>query len=103
MLIEQDDLTEDEIAEHLKVSHGTVANMISEIGAKKICAKWIPHDLNRGNKQTRIDYCEENLRMYHASSDVLDRVIALDESWIRSYDPQDKESAKRWCLPDQPR
>lgn len=103
LLIEQDDLTEDEMAEHLKVSHGTVANMISEIGAKKICARWIPHDLNRGNKQTRIDYCEENLRMYHASSDMLDRVIALDESWIRSYDPQDKESAKRWCLPDQPR
>jgi len=35
LLIEQDYLTEDEMAEHLKVSHGTVANMISEIGAKK--------------------------------------------------------------------
>jgi hypothetical protein len=40
--------------------------------------------------------------MYEASTDMLDRIIALDESYLRSYDPEDKQAAKRWCLPEQP-
>jgi len=99
---EQNDLTEDEMAIELQVSKGTIANMIKEIGAKKVSAKWIPHQLNLGNKQTRIDICEDHLRMYEASTDMLDRIIALDESYLRSYDPEDKQAAKRWCLPEQP-
>ena len=39
--------------------------------------------------------------MYRTSKDMLDRIIAIDESWLRSYDPQDSQSAKRWCLPSQ--
>ncbi len=42
LLIEQDDLTEDEMAKHLKVSHGIVANMISKIGAKKMVFGHLP-------------------------------------------------------------
>jgi len=100
-LSEHDDSTEDEMATHLGVSKATVSRMINEIGAKKVCTRWVPHELNIGNKQTRIDSCQENLNMYRTSKDMLDRIIAIDESWLRSYDPQDSQSAKRWCLPSQ--
>jgi hypothetical protein len=42
-----------------------------------------------------LDICEDHLRMYEASTDMLDRIIALDESYLRSYDPEDKQAAKR--------
>jgi transposase len=101
LLIDQDDWTEDELANEIHVSQATISRMLNEIGARKISARWVPHELNIGNKQTRIDSCQDNLNMYKSSTDMLNRIIAIDESWLRSYDPQDARSAKRWCLPDQ--
>jgi len=102
LIIEQDDYTEEEFATELNVSQATISRMLTELGARKIAARWIPHELNIGNKQTRIDVCKELLEMYKANPECLDRIITIDESWLRGYDPQDAQSAKRWCLPGQP-
>lgn len=102
LIIEQDDYTEDEFATELQVSKTTISRMLAELGARKISTRWVPHELNLANKQNRIDICTENLNMYKSSTDMLNRVIAIDESWLRSYDPQDAQQAKRWCLPGQP-
>ena len=89
LLLEDDEWTSEELATYLNVSQSTVLRMLNELGAKKIATRWIPHELNIGNMQTRVDFCQENLNMHRTSSDMLDRIIAIDESWLKSYDPQD--------------
>ncbi len=40
----------------------------------------------------------ENLDMYINDNTVLDRIISIDETWIRCYDPFSPQQALKWKL-----
>lgn len=101
LLSEEDDWTEMELAQKLSISQPTISRMLTELGARKIASRWVPHELTVTNKQNRVDMCQENINNYGNDIDLWDRVIAIDESYLRSYDPKDAKSAKKWCLPGQ--
>jgi hypothetical protein len=43
----------------------------------------------------------EHLESYHNDLDFLDKSIAINETWIKSYDPQDAARAREWRYPDE--
>jgi transposase len=101
LLLEDNDMTIDEMAQNLNLSYSTVQRLLDDLNAKYVASQWLPHDLKTEQKQARIDMCQHNLELYRSTPDLLDRIIAIDESWLRSYDPKDPKSAKKWCLPEQ--
>jgi DNA-binding transcriptional regulator YhcF (GntR family) len=96
LIIEDDEITVREMAKSLSVSTYVVEKLLKELGAKKVSARYVPHALTCDQKQSRKEICQEHLRSLTGTPDLLDRLIAIDESWLKSYDPQDKKSAKRW-------
>ena len=88
-------------AQALGVSRFSIRCMLEELGAKKVAARWVPHELNPAQKEARVEICQENFDKYKADKTILDRIIAIDETWVKSYDPRDSQSSKRWQLPEQ--
>jgi hypothetical protein len=53
--------------------------------------------------QARVDICQRNLRRYEYDLTLLHQIVAIDETWLRSYDPKDPKSAAEWRLPEEKR
>ena len=74
------------------------------LNLRKICARWVPHQLTKDQKQLRVQFCQESLRRFDGgrSQRVFD-LITGDESWFHHYDPATKEQSKAWVLKGSPR
>jgi len=49
----------------------------------------------------RADISDELLQRYNADNDTLARIIAIDETWIKSYNPSGPISSRQLRLPGQ--
>ena len=101
LLLEDKNWSTFELSENLGISTSSTKRLLKEVGAKKIASRWVPHDLTPDQKKLRADICDEHLQRYNADNDVLARIIAIDETWIKSYDPSDPRSSRQWRLPGQ--
>jgi hypothetical protein len=71
------------------------------IGAKKIASRWVQHELKPELKELRVNISAEHLERCKNNPDILERIIAIDETWLKSYDPRDAKSSCQWVLPSQ--
>ena len=61
---------------------------------KKICSRWIPHNLSIAQKKARVDWSKKMFQKYHRSaSKHLYDIVTDDESWIYSYGPENKQQS----------
>lgn len=70
-------------------------------GYRKIAGRWVPHDLTPEQRHTRYITSSNLLSRHSLDESFLDRIIAIDETWIHSYDPLDNNQARQWLLPGQ--
>ena len=70
---------------------------------KKICSRWIPHNLSITQKKARVDWSKEMLKKYDrgASKHVYD-IVTGGESWIYAYEPESKQQSTVWVFQDEP-
>ena len=55
---------------------------------RKVAAKWAPHQLSEEQKAARKRVAEELLWRYEAECEqFLKRIVAIDEIWIRDFEP----------------
>ena len=102
LLNEDRDWSISELAESLDISYYATLVLLSKVEAKKIASRWVPHALKPAEKQKRVDICVEHLERYKRDPEFLERIIAIDETWIREYDPKDPFHSRHWRLPGQP-
>lgn len=93
----------DDLVEELDISHGSVWQLLHDMGYRKIASKYVPHYLTCQQKQIRVDACNRNLERYKNDPTLLHRIVAIDETWFRSFDPKDPQSAAEWRLPTEKR
>jgi histone-lysine N-methyltransferase SETMAR len=65
----------------------------------KRLGKWVPHNLTEEQRQARVDICHNNLLRYRRHPKLLDRTLAIDESWVRLYSPPDRDQQRFWLKP----
>jgi len=70
-----------EIASAMGHSQSTIWEHMTKIRLRYLCCKWVPHALSEGNKETRIQICNELLVKF-GSNNFLARLITIDETWI---------------------
>jgi len=71
---------------------------------RKVAAKWVPHRLSEEQKAARKRVAEELLRRYEAEGEqFLNRIVAIDETWIRDFEPQLKFQSPQWKHATSPR
>ena len=85
------------IADELGMNSEWVWRIIMEdLGMIKICAKMVPRLLNEGQKERRVQMCQDILEQLETEPNLLKRVVTGDESWIFEYDPLTKRQSLEW-------
>ena len=84
-------------AGELGMNSEKVWSIITEdLGMRKICTKMVPRLLNEGQKERRVQVCQDILRQLKTEPNLLKRVVTGDESWIFKYDPLTKRQSLEW-------
>ena len=92
------------IADELSMNSERVWRIITEdLGMRKVCAKMVPRLLNDGQKENRVQVCQDILKQLEITPDLLSRVVTGDESWIFEYDPLTKRQSLEWKSASSPR
>lgn len=95
----------DELAEQMpQVSRTSIYRLLTDVlGMRKVAARWVPHNLSEEQKAERVTISRRLLQRQQRDSNFLDRIVAIDETWIRSYEPELKRQSAEWRHPDSPR
>ena len=98
-------LTCEELAREVGVSRGSAHTILtSDLNMRRIAARWVPHCLSDDQKTDRIDIAKTLLKRYIKEGEsFLNRIVAKDETWIRSYEPELKRQSSEWHTPASPR
>lgn len=100
-LIKQDrHVTYLEIQACLNISSTSVHSILHDhLAVRKVCSRWIPHNLTIAQKKARVDWCKEILKKFNrgASKDVY-KIVTGDESWIYAYEPETKQQSTVWVF-----
>ena len=92
------------IADELSMNSERVWRIITEdLGMRKVCAKMVPRLLNDGQKENRVQVCQDILKQLEITPDLLSRVVTGDESWMFKYDPLTKRQSLEWKSASSPR
>ena len=78
-----------ELAAEVGVCHKTVLLIVHDIpGYRKLAARWIPHEISEVQQWHQFAVAQALLDRYQRAGDgFLGRIVAMDETWTRSYEP----------------
>lgn len=98
-------LTCEELSTMVGVSSFTVHNILrNKLHKRKLAAKWVPHVLTEEQQENRVRLCASNLRRFRREgNDFLHRIVAGDETWARSFEPELKRQSAEWTDEGWPR
>lgn len=87
-----------QIAEELQISKERVGEIMHKhLNMRKISARWVPKMLSPFDKQRRLETSKDFLELVGDNlDDICDRIVTVDESWIRQYDPESKQESMQW-------
>lgn len=86
-----------ELAEHLGIQKSAIYSMLTEdLGMRKVSARWVPKLLSPGQKQNRVDVCNENLDLLNEKWNLLHTLVTRDDTWVYYYDPETKQQSSQW-------
>jgi len=89
------------IAEQVNFNRETVRKILTEhLDMRKVCAKMVPKELTKEQKQRRVTICQDLLER---QDDILGHVITGDETWVYQYDPETKRQSVQWKTANSPR
>lgn len=101
LIMENEGMRTEDLLWETQFSESTLWRILQEVGAKKIKSRWCPHELTDPQKQSRMNIAGKHLARYQKESGFLDKIIAIDETWLKSYDPEDSKQSSEWLLPGQ--
>ena len=95
-LVEADrNVTIRELAQDIGLALATLHRILKDrLKMRKIASKWVPHELTDAQKWLRYDASRTHLERYEREGDdFLRRIITIDETWAKSYEPQLKRQS----------
>jgi histone-lysine N-methyltransferase SETMAR len=95
----------EEIVHEANMSTASFFRIVTQtLQKRKVSAKLVPHQLSEEQKAARKRVAEELLRRYEAEGEqFLNRNVAIDETWIRDFEPQLKSQSSQWKHATSPR
>ena len=58
----------------------------------KLTARWVPKSLSNEQMATRASVCSALLKRFRSKDDFLMHLMAVDETWVHYYEPENKLS-----------
>ncbi|KAG5342641.1 SETMR methyltransferase, partial [Acromyrmex charruanus] len=89
-MIERDrHMTYHEIQASLSIDMKAIHTILHDhLSVRKLCSRWIPHNLIEAQKQARIKWSKEMLKKFNRGRSNLVYIVTGDETWIYSYEPE---------------
>ena len=72
---------------------GTIIHsiLLEHLSIKKICSRWMPHNLSIAQKKPHVNWSKEMLQTYdRGASKHVYGIVAGDELWTYAYEPESK-------------
>ena len=57
----------------------------------KVSARWVPRNLNKQDRQQRMESSQELLEVYNANPEDFHTLVIGDETWLHHWDPNTKQ------------
>jgi histone-lysine N-methyltransferase SETMAR len=94
-----------ELSREVGIASSTIHAILTKtLGMRKICARWIPHNLTEVQMWQRMETARLHLDRYAREGEAfLRRIITMDETWARSYEPELKRQSSEWRRQGSPR
>jgi histone-lysine N-methyltransferase SETMAR len=90
------------LAEALKISKGTVGELLKECGFHKVCTRFVPRILTPEMRKNRETACRANLALYRKHGDAFIRnILTVDETTLSLYNPESKRESMEWRKPEE--
>ena len=91
-------MTCEEIAHSAGISRASAYRILTErLQKRRIAARWVPHDLSEEQKCRRLEIAQQFLHRFREEGhEFLQKVVAIDESWIRDFEPELKSQSSEW-------
>lgn len=105
VLIEQDrHVTYSEIEASLGITATAINSILHQhLNVRKLCCRWIPHQLTEAEKKARVNWCRKMLKKFdQGRSKTVYNIVTGDESWIYSYEPETKQQSTVWVFQSEP-
>ncbi len=101
IMAENREATMEELAAMMGVGNGSVFRLIHALGANNVASVWVPHELTEDQRALRANIALDHYQSWTDDNSILDRIIAIDETWLKSCDPQDDYASRQWVFPDE--
>lgn len=83
-------------------SKTTVYRYLTEdLQMKKLLSKWVPHFLTQEQREHRILACKYNLEQLSKQKSLINRTLAIDETWLTLYMQPQRDQARSWRIKDE--
>lgn len=98
-------VTYHEIRASLEIGMSQIQSILHKhLGVRKLCSRWIPHNLTEDQKTDRVTWCRAMLtRFNEGASNLVWDIVTGDETWIYCYDPKTKQQSSVWVFQDEPK
>ena len=101
LILESDGMNTNDLLYETNLPETSLRRLLNEIGARKILSRWVPHELTTRQKKARHAIAGKHLASYQRESGFLNNIIAINETWLKSYDPKDSRQTSEWILSGQ--
>ncbi|KAG5347244.1 SETMR methyltransferase, partial [Acromyrmex charruanus] len=105
-MIERDrHMTYREIQTSLGIDVKTIHTILHDhLSVRKLCSRWISHNLTEAQKQARVKWSKEMLKKFNRDrSNLIYNIVTGDETWIYSYKPESKQQSTVWVFQNEPK
>ena len=98
-------ITVEEVSYEIGICVGSAYQILTEkLNKTKKSARWVPHMLTDEEKRQRNSISQKHLRRHRVEkTDFIDRIVAADETWARSFEPELKRQSAQCRSPTSPR
>jgi len=91
-------MTCEEIAHSVEISRASAYSILTErLHKRRFAARWVPHELSEEQKYRRFEIAQQLLHIFREEGkEFLQKVVAIDETWIRDFEPELKSQSREW-------
>jgi len=81
----------------------TVRMMADDLGKRKVTSWFVPHALSDDQRHERVQYAKDIIKTACRNKNLLNSIVAEDETWCFRYDPTTKCPSAEWKSPASPK
>jgi hypothetical protein len=93
LILDSDGMRTEDLIYETGIPETSLLRLLKEIRAKKLKSRWIPHELTDRQQHSRYNIASKHLARYQREPSFLNKIVAIDETWLKPYDPEDPRQA----------